>query len=161
MGIQNSINSLLGTAATIAEVANISKGIKAGNALKEEEITSNLQGRELDVHGAILQDETGIQNNKDEIANLKQQLEDVQFEKKSRRSWSPDKWNDFKRKEKSIGFNIQMREESKRNLEGQLAGKQAQLADIRARMERMHVQSLLPKQEPKPEPKKEPKGGNE
>ena len=144
MGIQNSINSLLGTAATIAEVANISKGIKAGNALKEEEITSNLQGKELDVHGAILQDKTGIQNNKDDIADLNKQLEDVQFEKASRRSWSPDKWNDFKRKEASIGFNIQARQESIRNLEGQLKGKKLQLNDIRARMQRMNVKSLLP-----------------
>ena len=144
MGIQNSINSLLGTAATIAEVANISKGIKAGNALKAEEITSNLQGKELDVHGAMIQDKIGIQNNKDDIADLNKQLEDVQFEKASRRSWSPDKWNDFKRREDSIGFNIKAREESMRNLEGQLKGKQIQLNDIRARMKRMNVQSLLP-----------------
>lgn len=144
MGIQNSINSLLGTAATIAEVANISKGIKAGNALKAEEITSNLQGKELDVHGAILQDKTGIQNNKDDIADLYKQLEDVQFEKASRRSWNPDKWNDFKRKEDSIGFNIRARQESIRNLEGQLKGKKLQLDDIRARMKRMNVKSLLP-----------------
>ena len=144
MGIQNSINSLLGTAATIAEVANISKGIKAGNALKEEEITSNLQGKELDVHGAILQDKTGIQNNKDDIADLNKQLENVQFEKASRRSWNPDKWNDFKRREDSIGFNIQVRQEAIRNLEGQLKGKKLQLDDIRARMKRMNVQSLLP-----------------
>ena len=83
MGIQNSINSLLGTAATIAEVANISKGIKAGNALKAEEITSNLQGKELDVHGAIIQDSTGIQNNKDEIADLYKQLDELRFERDS------------------------------------------------------------------------------
>ena len=144
MGIQNSINSLLGTAATIAEVANISKGIKAGNALKAEEITSNLQGKELDVHGAILQDKTGIQNNKDDIADLNKQLENVQFEKASRRSWNPDKWNDFKRREDSIGFNIQVRQEAIRNLEGQLKGKKLQLNDIRARMKRMNVKSLLP-----------------
>ena len=144
MGIQNSINSLLGTAATIAEVANISKGIKAGNALKAEEITSNLQGKELDVHGAILQDKTGRQNNKDDIADLNKQLENVQFEKASRRSWNPDKWNDFKRREDSIGFNIQARQESIRNLEGQLKGKKLQLNDIRARMKRMNVKSLLP-----------------
>ena len=144
MGIQNSINSLLGTAATIAEVANISKGIKAGNALKAEEITSNLQEKELGVHGAILQDKTGIQNNKDDIADLNKQLEDVQFEKASRRSWNPDKWNDFKRREDSIGFNIQVRQEAIRNLEGQLKGKKLQLDDIRARMKRMNVKSLLP-----------------
>ena len=144
MGIQNSINSLLGTAATIAEVANISKGIKVGNALKAEEITSNLQGKELDVHGAILQDKIGMQNNKDDIADLNKQLEDVQFEKASRRSWNPDKWNDFKRREESIGFSIRARQEAIRNLEGQLKGKKLQLADIRARMKRMNVQSLLP-----------------
>lgn len=148
MGIQNSINSLLGTAATIAEVANISKGIKAGNALKEEEISSNLQGKELDVHGAIIQDKTGIQNNKDDIADLNKQLEDVLAEKYSykfsNKHISPDKWNDFKRREDSIGFNIQARQESIRNLEGQLKGKKLQLADIRARMQRMNVQSLMP-----------------
>ena len=145
MGIQNSINSLLGTAATIAEVANISKGIKAGNALKEEEITSNLQGKELDVHGAILQDKTGIQNNKDDIANLEKQLEGIEEEKSTRRGkWSPDALYDFKRRKESIGFNIQARQESIRNLEGQLAGKKLQLADIRARMQRMNVKSLLP-----------------
>ena len=148
MGIQNSINSLLGTAATIAEVANISKGIKAGNALKAEEITSNLQGKELDVHGAMIQDKTGIQNNKDEIADLNKQLEDVLEEKYSykfsNKHISPDKWNDFKRREDSIGFNIKARQESIRNLEGQLAGKKLQLNDIRARMKRMNVQSLMP-----------------
>lgn len=143
MGIQNSINSLLGTAATIAEVANISKGIKAGNALKAEEITSNLQGKELDVHGAMIQDSTGIQNNKDEIADLYKQLDELRFEKDSHK-WSPYMLNDFKRKEDSIGFNIQMREESIKNLQGQLAGKKLQLADIRARMKRMNVQSLIP-----------------
>ena len=149
MGIQNSINSLLGTAATIAEVANISKGIKAGNALKAEEITSNLQDKELNVHGAILQDKTGINNKKDEIADLYKQLEEVGEKKSSlrssRRRIAPDEWYDFKRREDSIGFNIKMREESIRNLKGQLKGKQAQLADIRARMQRMNVQSLLPK----------------
>ena len=143
MGIQNSINSLLGTAATIAEVANISKGIKAGNALKAEDISSNLQGKELDVHGAMIQDSTGIQNNKDEIADLYKQLDELRFEKDWHK-WSPYMLNDFKRKEDSIGFNIQMREESLRNLQGQLKGKQTQLADIRARMQRMNVKSLLP-----------------
>ena len=148
MGMQNSINSLLGTAATIAEVANISKGIKAGNALKEEEISSNLQDKELDVHGAILQNKTGINNTNDEIADLNKQLEDVLAEKYSykfsNKHISPDKWYDVQRREKSIGFNIQMREESLRNLQGQLKGKQTQLADIRARMKRMNVQSLIP-----------------
>ena len=146
MGIQNSINSLLGTAATIAEVANISKGIKAGNALKAEDISSNLQGKELDVHGAMIQDSTGIQNNKDEIADLYRQLDDVRLAKDSFQSWDrPENLKELLRKEHSIGFNIQMREESIKNLQGQLAGKQAQLADIRARMKRMNVQSLLPK----------------
>ena len=144
MGIQNSINSLLGTAATIAEVANISKGIKAGNELTMQNVSSDLQGKELDVHGAILQDKTGIKNNKEVIDDLNKQLEDVQFEKASRRSWSPDKWNDFKRREDSIGFDIKMREEAKRNLEGQLKGKQIQLNDIRARMKQMNIKSLLP-----------------
>ena len=145
MGIQNSINSLLGTAATIAEVANISKGIKAGNALKAEEISSNLQGKELDVHGAIIQDKTGIQNNKDDIADLYKQLEGIEEEKSTRRGrWSPDELYDFKRRKESIGFNIQMREESIKNLQGQLAGKKLQLAGIRARMKQMNVQSLLP-----------------
>lgn len=148
MGIQNSINSLLGTAATIAEVANISKRIKAGNALKAEEITSNLQEKELDVHRALLQDKVGIQNSKDDIADLNKQLEDVLSEKYSykfsNKYVSPDKWNDVKRREDSIGFKIQAREVAMRNLEGQLKGKQIQLNDIRARMKRMNVQSLLP-----------------
>ena len=86
MGIQNSINSLLGTAATIAEVANISKGIKAGNAIKEESLAKTLQSRELDIDDAMIKTKMDMNTNNDEIANLKQQLEDVQFEKKSRRS---------------------------------------------------------------------------
>lgn len=81
MGIQNSINSLLGTAATIAEVANISKGIKVSNALKAEEINSTLQGKELDVHGAILQDKTGIHNTENKIDDLNKELEDLKSEK--------------------------------------------------------------------------------
>ena len=148
MGIQNSINSLLGTAATIAEVANISKGIKAGNTLKEESLAKTLQSRELDIDDAMIKTEMDMNTNNDEIANLKQQLEDVQFEKKSRRSWSPDKWNEFQRKENSIGFSIEARERAAKNLQGQLEGKKLQLADIRARMKQMSVPSFLPKTEP-------------
>ena len=124
MGIQNSINSLLGTAATIAEVANISKGIKAGNALKEEEITSNLQGKEVDLYGAIAQDEEGVRYSEKEIAKAEKMTS---------------------KKREAMGFDLDFRKKSLEALKGQLAGKQIQLADIRARMKRMNVQSLLPK----------------
>ena len=144
MGIQNSINSLLGTAATIAEVANISKGIKVSNALKAEEINSTLQGKELDVHGAILQDKTGIHNTENKIDDLNKELEDLKSEK-ARLLWStPDDEANFKKREEQIGFNIEFQREAMRNLEGQLKGKRIQLNDIRARMKRMNVQSLLP-----------------
>lgn len=149
MGIQNSINSLLGTAATIAEVANISKGIKAGNALKEESLEKTLQGRELDADSAIIQNKIDINNANDEIANLNKQLEGVLEDRatlrSSRRHISPDIWYDLQRREKSIGFNIKAREDSIRNLQGQLAGREAQLKGIRARMKQMGVESLLSK----------------
>ena len=123
MGIQNSINSLLGTAATIAEVANISKGIKAGNALKEAEVTTDLQGKEVDLYGAIAQDEEGVNYSKQELSKALQMTPEEREAK---------------------GFDIPFRVKSLRALEGQLAGKRLQLADIRARMKRMNVQSLLP-----------------
>lgn len=141
MGIQNSINSLLGTAATIAEVANISKGIKAGNALKTEEIASDLQQKELDVHGALLQDKVGVINTNEEIRKLKQGLKDI---KASRESLTPERHEQLKRETKDIGFNIMIGKESLKNLQGQIAGKRAQLNDIRARMKQMGIKSLLP-----------------
>ena len=137
MGIQNSINGLLGTAATIAEVANISKEVKAGNALTMQNVASDLQQKELDVHGALLQDRTGVKNTKEEIKNLKQGLKDI---KASGEPLTPERHEQLK----SIGFNIRMGKEAMRNLEGQIAGKRAQLNDIRARMKQMNVKSLLP-----------------
>lgn len=124
MGIQNSINSLLGTAATIAEVANISKGVKAGNALNAEEAASNLQGKELDLYGAIARDEEGVKYSKRELS------EALQMTPKQRQK---------------IGFDIPTRAKALQALQGQLAGKKLQLADIRARMKQMNVQSLLSK----------------
>ena len=124
MGIQNSINSLLGTAATIAEVANISKGIKAGNALKAEEATANLQGKEVDLYGGIAQDEEAVQYSRRKLSEALQMTPEQR---------------------QNTGFDIPSRVKSLRTLQGQLAGKKLQLADIRARMKRMNVQSLLPK----------------
>lgn len=124
MGIQNSINSLLGTAATIAEVANISKGIKAGNALKAEEATANLQGKEIDLYGGIAQDEEAVNFSKREIAEAIQKTPEQR---------------------EAEGFDIPTRVKALRTLEGQLKGKKLQLNDIRARMQRMNVKSLLPK----------------
>lgn len=146
MGIQNSINNLLGTAATIAEVANISKGIKAGNALKAEEITSDLQQKELDVHGAILQDEIGVQNINKEIWKLKQGLKDIHKSWESGEPWPPEKHEQLKRETKDIGYNLTIGKESLKNLKGQIAGKRAQLNDIRARMKQMNIKSLLPEE---------------
>lgn len=124
MGIQNSINSLLGTAATIAEVANISKGIKAGNALKAEEATANLQGKEVDLYGEIAQSEEAENTSKRELSEALQMTPEQR---------------------KAIGFDIPTRVKSLRALQGQLAGKRLQLNDIRARMKQMNAQSLLPK----------------
>lgn len=145
MGIQNSINSLLGTAATIAEVANISKEVKAGNALTMQNIASDLQQKELDVHGALLQDRIGVINTKDEIRKLKQGLKDIRASRESGEPLTPERHEQLKRETKDIGFNIMIGKEAMRNLEGQIAGKRAQLNDIRARMQQMNVKSLLPK----------------
>lgn len=123
MGIQNSINSLLGTAATIAEVANISKGIKAGNALKKAELNSDLQNKEVDLYGGIAQDEEGVNYSKREMTEALQKTPEQRA---------------------AAGFDIPTKVKALRALEGQLAGKRAQLADIRARMKHMNVQSLLP-----------------
>lgn len=136
MGIQNSINSLLGTAATIAEVANISKGIKAGNAINAKEATRALQGKEVDLYGAIAQDEEAVSYGGAELER---------WEKKTPGERA------------AAGFDLDSRKKSFEALQGQLAGKKAQLTDIRARMQRMNVPSFLPKPETKPEPK----GGNE
>lgn len=152
MGIQNSINSLLGTAATIAEVANISKEVKAGNALTMQNIASDLQQKELDVHGALLQDKIGVINTKDEIRKLKQGLKDIRASRASGEPLTPERHEQLKRETKDIGFNIMIGKEAMRNLEGQIAGKRAQLNDIRARMQQMNVKSLLPEK---------PEGGNE
>lgn len=123
MGIQNSINSLLGTAATIAEVANISKGIKAGNALNAEAATTNLQGKEVDLYGAIAQDEEAVKYSRQELSK------GLQMNPEQR---------------EAAGFDIPTRVKALRALEGQLKGKKLQLNDIRARMQRMNVKSLLP-----------------
>ena len=123
MGIQNSINSLLGTAATIAEVANISKGVKAGNALKAEEATVNLQGKEVDLYGGIVQDEEAVNSNKRELSEALQMTHEQR---------------------EAAGFDLPTRVKALRALRGQLAGKKLQLADIRARMKQMNVKSLLP-----------------
>lgn len=144
MGIQNSINGLLGTAATIAEVANISKEVKAGNALTMQNVASDLQQKELDVHGALLQDKLGVKNTKEEIRILKQGLKDIHKSMESGEPLTPEKHEQLKRETKDIGFNLIIGKESLKNLEGQIAGKRAQLNDIRARMKRMNVQSLLP-----------------
>lgn len=137
MGIQNSINSLLGTAATIAEVANISKEVKAGNALTMQNVASDLQQKELDLHGALLQDKTGIKGTNEEIKNLKQGLKDI---KASGEPLTPERHEQLN----SIGFNLKINREALRNLKGQIAGKQIQLNAIRARMKQMNVKSLLP-----------------
>lgn len=144
MGIQNSINGLLGTAATIAEVANISKEVKAGNALTMQNSASNLQEKELDLHGALLQDKIGVMNTKEEIRKLKQGLKDIGASRASGEPLTPEKHEQLKRETKDIGFNIKIGKESLRNLEGQIAGKRAQLNDIRARMKQLNVKSLLP-----------------
>lgn len=144
MGIQNSINSLLGTAATIAEVTNISKGIKAGNELTMQNVSSDLQQKELDVHGAILQDKVGVQNINEEIRKLKQGLKDIHKSMESGEPIPPEKHEQLRRETKDIGFNITIGKESLKNLKGQIEGKRAQLNDIRARMKQMNVKSLLP-----------------
>lgn len=144
MGIQNSINSLLGTAATIAEVTNISKGIKAGNELTMQNVSSDLQQKELDVHGAILQDQIGVQNINEEIRKLKQGLKDIHKSMESGEPIPPEKHEQLRRETKDIGFNITIGKESLKNLKGQIEGKRAQLNDIRARMKQMNVKSLLP-----------------
>lgn len=123
MGIQNSINSLLGTAATIAEVANISKGIKAGNALNAEAAITNLQGKEVDLYGAIAQDEEAVKYSRQELSKGLQMTPEQREAK---------------------GFDIPTRVKALRALQGQLAGKKLQLADIQARMQQMNVKSLLP-----------------
>lgn len=123
MGIQNSINSLLGTAATIAEVANISKGIKAGNAINAEAATANLQGKEVDLYGGIAQDEEAVKHNRQEISEALQMTHEQR---------------------EAAGFDLPTRVKALKALQGQLAGKKLQLADIRARMKQMNVKSLLP-----------------
>ena len=129
MGIQNSINSLLGTAATIAEVANISKGIKAGNAFKAEEAKSNLQGKEVDLYGAIAQNEEGVNHSKKEIAKAEKMTP---------------------KKREAMGFDLDFRKKSLEALQGQLEGRKTQLDYIRARMEQLGIPSLLPEMESKP-----------
>lgn len=149
MGIQSSFNQALGALGTAAAVAQMSGELKESNALKKEEVASGLQEKEVDLVGALAQDTEAEAHSKQVLAGNEQKLADLEAagtvtrDEKGRFIKKEAREDAFNKAKEEMGYTINMNRESLNALQGQIAGKQKQLADVRARMQKMNVQSLL------------------
>ena len=152
MGIQSSFNQALGalgTVAAVTEVAKMSGELKESNALKKQEVASDLQEKEIDLYGGIAQEESGKFNSAQELAKSEKQLADLEAagtvtrDEKGRFLKKEDREEAFERKKEEIGFSIEKNKKSLEHAKAQILGKTKQLADVRKRMAEMQVESLL------------------
>lgn len=149
MSIQGQFNQALGAIGTAAAVAKVSGELKENNELKKQEVASDLQGKEIDLVGALAQDTEAeayskqvLAGNEEKLANL-EAAGTVTRDEKGRFIKQEARESAFNKAKEEMGYTINMNRESLKALQGQIAGKQKQLADVRARMLKMNVQSLL------------------
>lgn len=149
MSIQGQFNQALGSLAAVKAATSINKNLEESNELKKKEVAAGLQEKEVNLYGDIAQDTEAEAHSKNVLAENEKKLEDLEaagtvtrdergrFLKKEAREEA------FNKAKEQMGYTIEMNKKSLESLQGQLIGKQKQLADIRARMKEMNVESLL------------------
>lgn len=149
MSIQGQFNQALGSLAAVKAATSINKNLEESNELKKKEVASGLQEKEVNLYGDIAQDTEAEAHSKDVLAENEKKLADLEaagtvtrdergrFLKKEAREEA------FNKAKEQMGYTIEMNKRSLESLQGQLAGRQKQLADVRKRMAEMNVESLL------------------